>query len=88
MKTYCSQSNWHIFRIILTAWSQDYIRAHGFRPENMRHSWICNEINIGLWPISSSVNGDEKMSFDAAIDRMVKAYEEKLSWLNAQITAM
>lgn len=38
--------------------------------------------------ISSSVNGDEKMSFDAAIDRMVKAYEEKLSWLNAQITAM
>ena len=88
MKTYCNQSNWHIFRIILTVWSQDYIRAHGFRPENMRHSWICNEINIGLWPISSSVNGDEKMSFDAAIDRMVKAYEEKLSWLNAQITAM
>jgi hypothetical protein len=49
---------------------------------------VSNEINIGLWPISSSVNGDEKMSFDAAIDRMVKAYEEKLSWLNAQITAM
>lgn len=49
---------------------------------------VSNNINIGLWPISSSVNGDETMSFDAAVDRMVDAYEAKLAWLNTQITAM
>ena len=49
---------------------------------------VSNEINIGLWPISSTVNGDETMSFDASIDRIVDAYEAKLAWLNTQIAAM
>ena len=49
---------------------------------------VSNEINIGLWPISSTDNGDETMSFDVAIDRMVDAYEAKLAWLDLQIIAM
>ena len=59
-----------------------YIRATAARIK------VSNHINIGFWPISSTVNGDETLSFDAAVDRMVSAYESKLAWLNTQITAM
>ena len=48
---------------------------------------VSNEINIRLWPISSSINGDESMGFDDCIDRMVDAYKGKLNWLDVQISA-
>ena len=45
-------------------------------------------MNISLWPISSTVNGDESMSFDDAINRMISAYEAKYQWLDTQISGM
>ena len=45
-------------------------------------------INAKMWPISSTVNGDEKMPFETAIDRMAGNYHDRLVWLDAQITAM
>ena len=51
-----------------------------------------NEIDKGMWPASAqadgSVNGDQNMSFDEAIDRMVSAYSDKLTWLDGQIASM
>lgn len=44
-----------------------------------------NEINTGIWPISSTVNGDEQSSFDDSIERMIAAYEDKFLWLDTQI---
>ena len=46
------------------------------------------DINIGMWPISIRVNEDEELPFEDAVDRMKTAYNEKLQWLDAQITNM
>lgn len=60
----------------------DYIRKTA---ENIK---VSNEINIGLWPINSTINGDEKMTFEESIDRMIQAYTQKLEWMDKQITNM
>lgn len=46
-----------------------------------------DNINIAMWPISSTVNGDEKMTYEQAVARLKKAYEDKLKWMDAQIQA-
>ena len=46
------------------------------------------DINIGMWPISIRVNEDEELPFEDAVERMKTAYNEKLQWLDAQITNM
>ena len=60
----------------------DYIRNTASKTKN------SNKMNISMWPISSRVNGDETMSFDDAINRMISAYEEKLQWLDSQISGL
>lgn len=45
-------------------------------------------INTEMWPVDSGVNGDERLSFDAAVERMKEAYSERLEWLNAEINGM
>lgn len=50
--------------------------------ENLRES---NDINIGMWPIYKAVNGDERMSYDAAIRRMKDSYEGRISSIDAYI---
>lgn len=51
-----------------------------------------NEIDKAMWPMSAhsagSVNGDKDMTFDEAVERMISAYNAKLSWLDTQITKM
>ncbi len=34
------------------------------------------------WPITQWVNGDENMSFDDAVNRMVKVYEDRFDWMD------
>ena len=77
--------------LVKTRWSSlktnfgtvpDYIRSMGLKTN------ISNNINNALWPISSTVNGDESMSFSDAIDRMVNAYQNKYDWLDERITNM
>lgn len=58
-----------------------YIATHA---EYLKHS---DELNISLWPISSSVNGDESLSFADAIKRMRDNYKNRIAWMNTQITA-
>lgn len=60
----------------------DYIKEIAARTK------AANDINIKLWPITSTTNGDEKMAFDEAINRMIEAYKAKLNWLDIQITNM
>ena len=60
----------------------DYIRSVA------ETTHVSNDINISLWPISSTVNGDESLSFTDAIERMVNSYTEKCSWLDSQINAL
>lgn len=43
------------------------------------------EINIGLWPISSRTNGDETMTYDAAVTRMINAYNKRMQTLDMVI---
>ena len=48
-----------------------------------------------MWPTtrelknssSAAFNGDEDMSFDEAIKTLKKAYENRLTWMNNQITS-
>lgn len=49
---------------------------------------VSNNINIKMWPISMTVNGDEKMTYEESIERMVSAYIEKLKWMDSQISNM
>ena len=47
-------------------------------------------MNHEMWPITPEggqglVNGDETLTFDDAVQRMIKAYEDKLEWLDQNI---
>ena len=46
------------------------------------------KMNAAMWPISSRINGDETMAFDEAVERLKKAYLDKLEWLDQQINNM
>ena len=51
-----------------------------------------NEINYKMWPLLSSVssaatvNGDQDLSFDDAVELMISSYETKLSFLDEKIS--
>ena len=47
-----------------------------------------NEINIAKWPISGTTNGDEEMSFDEAIERMITAYKGRIESVDSAINAL
>lgn len=40
------------------------------------------EVNHTMWPITQNINGDEGMTFDQAVERMIRAYTEKLNWMD------
>ena len=46
------------------------------------------EANIELWPISSRVNGDETLTFQAAVQRLRLALQQRINWLGTQINNM
>lgn len=49
---------------------------------------ISNDINLRYWPITFSTNGDEHLSFDDAVERLIDYVQTKLAWMDAQIAAM
>ena len=49
---------------------------------------VSNEINLAMWPISSTVNGDESMTYDDAIATMRAAYQNRLTRVGNNILAM
>ena len=42
-------------------------------------------INIAMWPISRTTNGDVDLSYPEAVARLKKAYTEKFEWLDTNI---
>jgi len=44
-------------------------------------------INHCIWPMSTTVNGDESLTFDETVSRIEKAYRAKLKWMDTQISA-
>lgn len=53
---------------------------------------ISNEIDKFMWPMSAdecgTVNGDQDLSFDEAVERLIVAYETKMNWMDEQINNM
>jgi len=64
----------------------DYIRDVANRIK------ASNEVDYVMWPLSAhsygSVNGDNDLPFDDAVDRLINAYSDKLSWMDDQISNM
>lgn len=46
------------------------------------------KMNHAMWPITQTINGDESMTFDAAVQRMKSAYQQKLQWLSEAINKL
>ena len=64
-------SRWAEVKDLLLA-IDEYIMS---QTECIRYS---NEINFAKWPISGDVNGDEKLTFDQAIENMRAGYSNRL----------
>ena len=47
-----------------------------------------NAENIKMWPISSTVNGDESMTYDDAIQRMRAAYSYRIELVKTNVSAL
>lgn len=47
-----------------------------------------NEVNISKWPINMSVNGDEKMAFDKAVDRMRESFKKRIEAIDNYMTEL
>lgn len=60
----------------------DYIKA---KADEIR---VSEAINSSMWPCNSSVNGDERMSFDAAVSRMSSAFTSRLAALDSAIAGL
>lgn len=46
-----------------------------------------DKLNHIMWPISSTVNGDESMNYETAVSRMKGAFLDKLNWMDTQISS-
>lgn len=64
----------------------DYIRTVAIKIKT------SNQIDKEMWPMSAnaagSFNGDQDLSFDEAVERMISSYEAKLAWLDHKINEM
>lgn len=60
----------------------EYIRAEAARIRN------SDRMDSPMWPITQWVNGDENMSFDEAVNRMVNVYEARFDWMDAEISRL
>lgn len=47
-----------------------------------------DKMNIKMWPIYVSENGDENMSFDDAVNRLKESYNNKLNFLDSYINGL
>jgi hypothetical protein len=60
----------------------EYIRTEAARIRN------SDRMDSPMWPITQWVNGDENMSFDDAVDRMINAYEDRFVWMNDAVSRL
>lgn len=43
------------------------------------------KVNSKMWPLIDNINGDEGMTFEEAVTRMKKTYQDRISWMNKAI---
>ena len=43
------------------------------------------KVNSKMWPLIDNINGDEGMTFEEAVTRMKKTYQDRISWMNKSI---
>ena len=60
----------------------DYIRTVAAKIKK------SNETDKTIWPMDSTVNEDQDMTFDEAVEHMIMAYKTKLQWLDEEIGDM
>ena len=60
----------------------EYIREQAGRIRN------SDMMNSPMWPITQTINGDEGMTFDDAVNRMIHTYEDRFEWMDTQISRM
>ena len=60
----------------------DYIRTVAAKIKK------SNETDKTIWPMDSTVNEDQDMTFDEAVERLIRAYKTKLQWLDTEIKGM
>ncbi len=46
------------------------------------------KMNHAMWPITQTVNGDENLTFQEAVQRIKSVYEQKVKWLDGAINNM
>lgn len=70
---------------IWNAKKEEFSRLPEYIDQMADHIRLSEEINQRIWPISNRENGDETMTFQQAVDRMKKAYEDKLAWMDQNL---
>ena len=46
---------------------------------------LSEQYNQALWPIDNNENGDEKMTFQQAVDRAKQAFLDKWNWMDRNV---
>jgi hypothetical protein len=49
---------------------------------------VSNEVNIAKWPIENVVNGDENMTFEESVDRMINGFQDRFEEVDAFISTL
>ena len=76
------------------AYKEGFDQIPAYIREMAAYIKASNELDIVKWPllpeygIPATVNGDQDMTFDEAVERMISCYEAKLAWMNEQIKKM
>ena len=66
----------------------DFAKIPAFIESEAKRITPSEKMNHVMWPITSTVNGDESMSFQEAVQRMKSIYEQKVKWLDDAIMKM
>lgn len=64
----------------------DFRTLPEFIREEAERIRISESVNHKMWPIYQYINHDENMSFDDAVNSMIKAYESKLEWMDKEFS--
>lgn len=66
----------------------EFNKISAFIESEARRIAPSEKMNHVMWPITRVVNEDEGLTFEAAVQRMKAAYEEKVKWLDNAIGGM
>lgn len=74
---------------MMELWAQDkpkFAKLPDYIDEMADKIRVSEGINHQMWPINTnSENGDEKMNFQAAVDRIKKGFTTKLDWMDKHL---